>query len=133
MTPRKTKRRRWHERVVHWKRGRAPKDTRDQIAIDAAEALHLAYGLGPQQARDLAVALLEGHEVDDPKRPRALRPADWVLAGYRLPLATFKGRSGHLQRKAKRMRPRPEVVLMIMRMLALLRSESVARTLPPTK
>jgi hypothetical protein len=75
--------------------GRPPKD--DQLTIDVAAALRVAYRLGPQGARDLAAALIEGHEVGESRRPRAGRPADWVLTGFRLPSATFKARSEYLK------------------------------------
>jgi hypothetical protein len=91
------------------------------VVINAAAALRLIFhALGPQQARDLALTLIEGDDLeliegddleliegDDPK----------AKGGFRLRHTTMKGRSGHLQRKTEgklrsgQMRPQPEIVL----------------------
>jgi hypothetical protein len=92
------------------KPGRPRQDARDQLAIDMAAALQMAWSLGAQAARDLAIALLEGHAVPTERRPRGRRPDDWKLTGFELRTATFKGRSGYLLRKSKQMLPRTAVV-----------------------
>jgi hypothetical protein len=88
------------------KPGRPRQDARDQLAIDLAAALQLAFSTGAQAARDLAIALLEGRAVPAESRPRGRRPDDWLLTGYELTTATFKGRSGYLLQKSKQMPPR---------------------------
>jgi hypothetical protein len=75
--------------------GRPGKD--DQLTIDAAQALRVAYGLGPQGARDLAVALIEGHESGASRRPRR-GPDDWEATGFQLP-SPVKARSDYIGRK----------------------------------
>jgi hypothetical protein len=75
-----------------------------------AAALQLAFSTGAQAARDLAIALLEGRAVPAESRPRGRRPDDWLLTGYELTTATFKGRSGYLLQKSKQMPPRTVVV-----------------------
>jgi hypothetical protein len=92
------------------KPGRPRQDARDQLAIDLAAALQLAFSTGAQASRDLALGLLEGHPVLARRRPRGRRPDDWKLTGFDLRTATFKGRSGYLLQKSKQMQPRTAVV-----------------------
>jgi hypothetical protein len=84
------------------RRGRPRQDQRDQLAVDVAAALRIVFRLGPQQARDLALALLEGTDLILSQR------GDFVMISFRLP-ATVKGRSDALQRK-KSCKPRDPVV-----------------------
>ena len=91
--------------------GRPRQDERDQLAIDLAEAFRVAWQLGAQRARDLAIAVLEGTEVAPSKRPRGRRPADWKLTGFENLAAQFENRSDYLRWKAKgALPPRPVVV-----------------------
>jgi hypothetical protein len=82
-------------------RGRPRQDRRDQLAVDAAVALQAVFGLGPQQARDLALAFLEG-------RPTFSWRPEGLAVSFRLPV-TVKGRSDALKRKAL-MKPRSLIV-----------------------
>lgn len=100
-------------RRVRRKRGRPPQDERDQLAIDVAAALRSIYGLGPQVARDLAVALLEGEEGPTIELSDGRWRTQFEIVG-----ATIKGRSGHLQRKSsgklkRNIRPRQEIVAVL--------------------
>jgi hypothetical protein len=82
------------KRVPRRPRGRPPNENdiaTDQHVVDMAAALAEVYGLGPQQARDLARALAEGREEpakDKPKLPRGARnkaaPGS-ILASFKLP------------------------------------------------
>jgi hypothetical protein len=96
------------------KRGRPRKDVDDQIVVDAALAAQLLYGLGPQQARDFALALLEGRRVAPSNLPRGAwkAPAGSVLASYEL-IPKVRGREATVARKLNRgaIKPRPDVVL----------------------
>jgi hypothetical protein len=97
-------------KLARRERGRPRQDARDQLAIDLAAALRMAWMLGAQASRDLAIALLEGHPVPARRRPRGRRPDDWPVTAYETTAATFKGRSGYLLRKSKQMLPRTVVV-----------------------
>jgi hypothetical protein len=106
-------------------RGRPPRD--DELVIDAARALRIIFGLGPQRARDLAIALMEGHEIGPSRRPRARRPNDWTLTGFNLGVSVER-RSRHLKEKWDKEPVRAEVVLALV--LAIRgRDESLIRQL----
>ena len=77
------------------RRGRPRQDERDQLTVDLAAALRIK--LGPQQSRDLALALLEGMEITLSRR------GDLRMVSFRLP-ATVKGRSDALKRRGPRSR-----------------------------
>ena len=95
------------------RRGRPRQDRRDQLAVDLAAVLRVLFqNLGPQQARDLALALLEGEPSHAQQRPDGL-----ALISFRLPV-TVKGRSDALKRKGQK--PRDIVVRAV-----------VAAVLPP--
>ena len=105
------------------RRGRPPREDRviaDQIVVDMAAALAEAYGLGPQRARDLALALLEGKIVTPTRLPRGVGKvsAASVLACYRLP-KTVTGRHASVVRNLKsgKVRSRPDVVAGMVRIL----------------
>ena len=84
------------------RRGRPRQDRRDQLAVDLAAVLRILFqNLGPQQARDLGVALREGEPS------YAQRPDGVGVLSFRLP-STVKGRSDALQRKGQK--PREIVV-----------------------
>jgi hypothetical protein len=105
--------------------GRPRKDVADQIVIDAALAAQLLYGLGPQQARDFALALLEGRRVAPSNLPRGAwkAPTGSVLASYEL-VPKVKGREAAVARKLNRdgtLKPRLDVVLAL---IAALRAAS---------
>jgi hypothetical protein len=60
------------------------------MVVDMAAALGVLYGLGPQKARDLARAFMEGRQIrGDQKAPRGTRKRapDSKLASFRLPIA----------------------------------------------
>jgi hypothetical protein len=79
-------------------RGRPRQDRRDQLTVDLAAVLRALFqNLGPQQARDLALALREG------KPSHSQRPDGVAVLSFRLP-NTVKGRSDALQRKGKKPR-----------------------------
>jgi hypothetical protein len=82
-------------------RGRPPNES-DQIIIDMAAALMEVSTLGPQQARDLALALLEGHLTTPKNLPRGYRrmPKSSILTARELPV-TFKGREGNVADKVR--------------------------------
>jgi hypothetical protein len=90
------------KRPKRLRRGRPPKD--DLLVRELALAHEVAWGLGPQQARDLALAVLEGRHDKPMRLPRGSRKvsAGSKLAGYELPLATFEGRERSIARKTKR-------------------------------
>jgi hypothetical protein len=102
------------------RRGRPPKHADDQIIIDMAAALMEVSTLGPQQARDFALALLEGHLTTPENLPRGHRrmPVPSILAARELPTA-FKSREGNIADKIKRgvIKPRPDVVAGFVRLL----------------
>ena len=79
------------------RRGRPRQDERDQLTVDLAAALRIIFKLGPQQSRDLALALLEGMEITLSRR------GDLRMVSFRLP-ATVKGRSDALKRRGPRSR-----------------------------
>ena len=106
-------------------RGRPPRD--DELVIDAARALRIIFGLGPQRARDLAIALMEGHEIGPSRRPRARRPDDWTLTGFNLRVSVER-RSRHLKEKWDGEPARAEVVLALV-MAIRGRDESLIRQL----
>jgi hypothetical protein len=89
-------------RALRRGRGRPPKD--DQLLRELALAAEVAYGLGPQQARDWAVAVMEARPARPTKLPRVFRkaPAGSKLVGYELPLATFAGRETAIRQKIRR-------------------------------
>jgi hypothetical protein len=101
-------------------RGRPPNES-DQIIIDMAAALMEVSTLGPQQARDLALALLEGHLTTPKNLPRGYRrmPKSSILTTHELPVTSFKGREGNVADKVKRgtIKPRPDVVAGFVRLL----------------
>src|SRR5215471_18687624 len=96
-------------RVARRRRGRPRKDARDQLVVDLMAALMENTSLGPQQARDLALALLEGKIATATKLPRGARKAapHSVLLGHVLPMS-FEGRSEAI--RDKQLKPRPAVV-----------------------
>jgi hypothetical protein len=84
------------------RRGRPRQDRRDQLAVDLAAVLRVIFqNLGPQQGRDLALVLREGHEPIHSTRD------GWLMLSLRLP-NTIKGRSDALKRKGQK--PRGVVV-----------------------
>jgi hypothetical protein len=86
---------------VRRKRGRPSKD--DQLVIELALALEVAWSMGAQQARDFALAVLEGTLARPMKVPRGCRkaPARSKITGFELPY-TVKGREATIARKIKR-------------------------------
>jgi hypothetical protein len=111
-------------------RGRPP-NKNDQVIIDMAAALMEVSTLGPQQARDLALALLEGHLTTPENLPRGHRrmPASSVLTARECP-TPFKSREGNIAEKAKRgvIKPRPDVVAGFVRLLRA-KDEALIRTI----
>jgi hypothetical protein len=92
-------------------RGRPRQDARDQLAIDLAAALQMAWSLGAQAARDLVIVALDATEEPPDERARKGRPADWKLRSFWNPSAAFKSRSDYLAAKAKKgLPPRPAIV-----------------------
>jgi hypothetical protein len=80
------------------RRGRPRQDRRDQLVVDLAAVLRFLFpNLGPQQARDLALALREG-EPSFSQRPDGV-----AVISFRLPNAV-KARSDALQRKGQKPR-----------------------------
>jgi hypothetical protein len=106
------------------RRGRPPRHERDQLAVDFAKLFEIGLGLGPQDARVLALAHLEGRPVPPSKRPRGGNP-DWIPAAYELLGATFKGRSDHLQRqqRAGEIKPRYDIILPIIALVRKLQKQ----------
>jgi len=92
-------------KVKRRKRGRPPKN--DQLVVDLAAAFMEVSSLGPQQARDLAVAWLEGREVPATRRPRGTAGKVGDLVSYVLPV-TLEARSETVRRR--HLKPRPVVV-----------------------
>jgi hypothetical protein len=93
-----TRRERRRERKEHRRK-------RDQAAIDLSAALQVAWKLSGRQANDLAIAWLEGREIEPTKQPRGSKrrgPAS-ILVGYEHVLRTsFAGRDATLRQKVKR-------------------------------
>jgi hypothetical protein len=84
------------------RRGRPRRDRRDQLVVDVAQALRVLFPhLGPQQTRDLALAVLEGEPS------YSWEPDGFLHISLRLPTSTIKGRSDALQRRG----PRPRAIL----------------------
>jgi hypothetical protein len=118
-------------------RGRPRKDADDQLVIDMADALAKVYGLRPQASRDLALALKEGHarEITPKERaklPRRFQRQGWILLRHELPItATYKGREGAIAAKLKRgkIKPRPDVVQALTRLLRMLATKETAAVL----
>jgi hypothetical protein len=110
-----TRRERRRERKEHRRK-------RDQAAIDLSAALQVAWKLSGRQANDLAIAWLEGREIEPTKQPRGSKrrgPAS-ILVGYEHVLRTsFAGRDATLRQKVKRggAAPHPGVVLALVLML----------------
>ena len=107
-------------------RGRPRQDSRDQLAIDVAAAFELVFELRPRQARLLALALVEGYEVDaGPRkipRGRKSRPDfDHVTYQKCRPVVSFRTRDWTLRQKLKAgdIRPRRDVILRIALLLPL--------------
>jgi hypothetical protein len=100
-------------RVARRSRGRPPKDADDLFVRELARAHQLAWGLGPQEARDLALAWLEGVPGRPTKLPRGYRKAaaGSMLGGFLLPDATFKGREGAIAKNRRGGGVRRDVVL----------------------
>ena len=69
--------------------GRPSKDAVDQQIVDVAAALMVVFKTGPQGARDLAIAWLEGEETDPPadltSHSRRFRKAAGELHSFALP------------------------------------------------
>jgi hypothetical protein len=103
--------------------GRPSKDAVDQTVVDVAAALMLVFEIGPQMARDQAIAWLEGEETDPPadltSHSRRFRKAaagrevhSFVLPTNNKiprsdnPASRFEHRAKAIQRKG--LRPRPE-------------------------
>lgn len=111
-------------------RGRPPKY--DQLVRELALAAEVAYGVGPQQARDWAVALMEARPARPTKLPRGFRkaPVGSKLVGYELPRATFAGRETAIRQKIKREGGgvRRDVVVALFRLLRA-RDEDLVRRL----
>jgi hypothetical protein len=93
--------------------GRPPKDEDDLIVRELALAYRVAWGLGPQMARDLALAVLEGRACWPTKLPRGSRKTavGSKLTGAWLPHATFKGREGAIAKSRRGDWVRPDVVI----------------------
>jgi hypothetical protein len=101
------------EKRLRVKRGRPASDTKNQLAVDVAAALHLINeGVSRQAAGDFALALMEAKQVDPSKKPRRRRPDDWVLTGYELPVS-FRERSKYLRKRVAsgKIKPRAEIVI----------------------
>ena len=94
-------------------RGRPPKEEDDQNVRELALAYQVVWGLGPQRARDLALAWLEGSPSWPTMLPRGSRKtaAHSRLGGFWLPHATFKGREGALAKSRRGDWVRPGVVM----------------------
>jgi hypothetical protein len=87
------------------KRGRPPKN--DQLVVDLAAAFMEVFSLGPERARDLALAWFEGHEVPTEHIPRGAAGKPGDLVGHALP-TTLEARSETVRRK--RLKPRSTVM-----------------------
>jgi hypothetical protein len=100
-------------RVVRRSRGRPPKDEEDLTVRELALAYQLVWGQGPQRARDLALAWLEGVPDRPSKLPRGYRKAAArsTLGGFVLPHATFEGREGAIAKNRRGGGVRRDVVL----------------------
>jgi len=112
-------------RIARRGRGRPPKDEEDLIVRELALAYQLAWGRGPQkagrgtrwrgaqEARDLALAWLEGVPARPTKLPRGYRKAAArsMLGGFDLPHATFEGREGAIAKNRRGGGVRRDVVL----------------------
>jgi hypothetical protein len=110
------------------KRGRPRKDMIDQLVVDLAAAVMENTALGSQEARDLALAWLEGKEKTATKLPRGARKAapHSVLLGYSLP-ATFEGRADAIRRK--HLKPRHDFVARFSQLLRAVTSKDTAAML----
>jgi hypothetical protein len=97
------------------KRGRPRQDDEDQVIVDIAAALAKVYGLGPQKARDLALAWKEGclRQLTPEERKKLARrfQRPGVVTSFNL-LTTCKGRESGIAKKLAggKLKPRPEVV-----------------------
>jgi hypothetical protein len=100
------------------KRGRPRKN--DQVVIDLAAAIMENFTVGPQQARDVALAWLEGEQAPPTRLPRGAKGKPGDLVGHRLP-STFEARSRTV--REKRLRPRPVVVSAFSQVLRALTSK----------
>lgn len=121
-------------RVDRRSRGRPRKDDDDQIVVDLAAffSVFSEYsGLGPQQARDLALTWKEGSERELTPKEREKLPRRFQRAGivvrFELPVkkkgrkpVTYKGREGAIAEKLARgaIKPRPGVVCDLARLFA---------------
>jgi hypothetical protein len=93
--------------------------------VDIAAALK-AFPLGPQQARDLALAWLEGQQASPTKLPRGARrkaAPHSDLVGYELP-KSFEGRTETI--RGKNLKPRPDVVSVFLELLRALVAKDMA-------
>ena len=88
------------------RRGRPPRENA-QFVVDLAAALAEVFALGPQQARDVALAWLEGEVTTASRLPRHAIGKPGLLLGHRLP-ETLEARSRTIRRS--RLKPRPAVV-----------------------
>jgi hypothetical protein len=87
-------------KVERRKPGRPPKD--DLLVRELAIAVEVARGIDPQEAHDLALALIEGNHARPTKLPRGYRKAPRIEVGGLQSAATFKGRGPAIARKIKR-------------------------------
>jgi hypothetical protein len=106
-------------------RGRPREDAADQLVVDMAAALKATFSPGPQQARDQALAWLEGQEAPATRRPRGARKAAPYseLVGYELP-KSFEGRTETI--RGKNLKPRPDVVSAFSELLRALVAKDMA-------
>jgi len=122
-------------RVDRRSRGRPRKDDDDLIVVDLAAFFFSVFsehsGLGPQQARDLALAWKEGRGRELTPKEREKLPRRFQRAGivvrFELPVkkkgrkpVTYKGREGAIAEKLARgaIKPRPGVVRDLARLFA---------------
>ena len=91
----------------------APAQGADDLLVrELALACQIAWGLGPQKARDLALSILEGRLGWPTKLPRGIRKtmARSKLTGSWLTTGTIKGREGAIAKGRRGDRVRPGVV-----------------------
>jgi len=113
--------------VKRRKRGRPPRDYRDDPDVEVAEwaiALQAAWGMSERAAFDLALAICQGEPGEPSKVPRGAKTKAGVLVGYALPdNKSFASRSADIRRKLKagKLRADHAVVLYITRLLLRIR------------
>jgi hypothetical protein len=107
-------------------RGRPREDAADQLVVDMAAALKATFSLGRQQARDQALAWLEGQQASPTKLPRGARrraAPHSDLVGYELP-KSFEGRTETIL--GKNLKPRPDVVSALSELLRAVVTKDMA-------